>query len=223
MTGRVLAFGDIHGCDVALDTMLDYVEPTIDDTVICLGDVIDRGPRSDRVIERLMELRSQSSFVMISGNHEETLEYVLETGNSLEDWMRGFGGKDTVRAYDCSIDELPADHLEFLFSAVDYHETETEIFAHASPHPRVPMSKQRVMNLRWNRYDVALAPHVSGKRIICGHTSQRSARPALSPGWVCIDTWVYGKGSLTCLDVGANQFCQAKQSGELTEWEPLDG
>jgi serine/threonine protein phosphatase 1 len=57
--------------------------------------------------------------------------------------------------------------------------------------------------------------HESGKVLICGHTSQKSGRPRNWGHTVCIDTWVYGKGSLTCLDVHTGQYWQGNQAGEL--------
>ena len=221
MTGRVLAIGDIHGCDTALESILKYVKPTREDTVVSVGDLVDRGPDSKRVVEMLMELRQQCDFVLVKGNHEEMLEYVIETGQSLRDWLIGFGGGETLESYGCSIDELPADHVEFLTSGVEYHETETHIFAHATPHPHAAMPDQERMDLRWSRFYDALPPHISGKQVICGHTAQKSGKPALADGWVCIDTWVYGDGALTCLDVISARYCQANERGQLQEWIDL--
>jgi len=55
--GRTLAIGDIHGSDYALDALLDLIAPTPDDTVVVLGDIVDRGPGSRQVIDRLLALR----------------------------------------------------------------------------------------------------------------------------------------------------------------------
>ena len=40
---RILAIGDIHDCPSALDTLLAAVAPTADDTLVTLGDYVDRG------------------------------------------------------------------------------------------------------------------------------------------------------------------------------------
>jgi serine/threonine protein phosphatase 1 len=47
---RILAIGDIHGCSVALDALLEVVNPGTDDLVIMLGDYIDRGPDSNKLV-----------------------------------------------------------------------------------------------------------------------------------------------------------------------------
>ena len=53
MTGRTIAIGDIHGCSDALAALIDAVGPRPTDTVILLGDLIDRGPDSRRVLDSL--------------------------------------------------------------------------------------------------------------------------------------------------------------------------
>ena len=58
---RTLAIGDIHGCDAALKTLLEQVEPRSDDRMIFLGDYIDRGPASREVVESLLDLSRKCS------------------------------------------------------------------------------------------------------------------------------------------------------------------
>ena len=41
---RLFAIGDIHGCSIALRTLIDAIAPNPDDTIVVLGDVIDYGP-----------------------------------------------------------------------------------------------------------------------------------------------------------------------------------
>jgi serine/threonine protein phosphatase 1 len=50
--------------------------------------------------------------------------------------------------------------------------------------------------------------------MVCGHTPQKSGRPKSLGHAVCIDTWAYGKGWLTCLEVGTGRYWQANQQGE---------
>jgi serine/threonine protein phosphatase 1 len=70
------------------------------------------------------------------------------------------------------------------------------------------------------------APHCSGKVMVCGHTAQKTGAPLDLGHAVCIDTYVYGSGWLTCLDVQTGELWQARQTGETrTGWlgEALDG
>lgn len=70
---RLIAIGDIHGCAAALDALVQALRPQANDTIVTLGDVIDWGPDSRGVIERLIVLDEQSRLVPLMGNHEEML------------------------------------------------------------------------------------------------------------------------------------------------------
>jgi serine/threonine protein phosphatase 1 len=61
--------------------------------------------------------------------------------------------------------------------------------------------------------------HKSGKQIICGHTSQKSGLPAIFDGGICIDTWAYGNGWLTCFDTDRQTFIQFTESGKHRVFE----
>ena len=66
----MIAIGDIHGCRVALDKLLEAVAPDPDDVVIALGDFVDRGPDARGVVDRLIELSQQTRFIGVLGNHD---------------------------------------------------------------------------------------------------------------------------------------------------------
>lgn len=50
---RTFVFGDVHGCHQMLITLLDAICPTHNDTLIFLGDLIDRGIDSKGVIDTI--------------------------------------------------------------------------------------------------------------------------------------------------------------------------
>ncbi len=60
---RYLAVGDIHGCFTALKTLAEYVPFKPDDTLITLGDVVDRGPDSDAVVRWLIDYRTRGKLI----------------------------------------------------------------------------------------------------------------------------------------------------------------
>ena len=70
MPGRLIAIGDIHGCADALEAILAAIDPREEDCIVTLGDYVDRGPETPRVIERLIQLRSAGNLVPLLGNHE---------------------------------------------------------------------------------------------------------------------------------------------------------
>jgi serine/threonine protein phosphatase 1 len=63
MAGRTVAIGDIHGCPDALTVLIDAVAPSPDDTVVLLGDYIDRGPDSRGVLVCLIDLARRCRLV----------------------------------------------------------------------------------------------------------------------------------------------------------------
>jgi serine/threonine protein phosphatase 1 len=115
------------------------------------------------------------------------------------------------------LEEVPAAHWSFLESlCVEWYETTTHIFVHANVCPDLPMDEQLGMMLRWGVIDRSrTVGHNSGKVVVCGHTQQRSGLPLNLGHSVCIDTWAYGKGWLTCLDVTTGRVWQANQQGRL--------
>ena len=53
---RTFVFGDIHGCLAAFDAILTAIQPNPTDTIVTVGDYVDRGPDSKGVLDRLLEL-----------------------------------------------------------------------------------------------------------------------------------------------------------------------
>jgi serine/threonine protein phosphatase 1 len=221
--GRTIAIGDIHGCDTALERLLGLLEPTANDLVICLGDVCDRGPDTRRTIDLLLDLAGRCDFKLILGNHDEMMLGVFGRHYrcDLTFWW-GVGGSETIESYDGEPDRVPPEHLDFLHAGLPYFETESEIFIHADLEPGVPLAEQNGDWLRWQKIDGSEPPDPSGRRIICGHTSQKSGLPIAFPGWVCIDTRAFDpNGWLTALVVGSDEIYQANQFGQTRGPFPL--
>jgi serine/threonine protein phosphatase 1 len=213
MPGRTIVIGDIHGCDVALDVLLRELAPAAGDTVIQLGDVVDRGPDTRACIDRMLELRTQCRLIHLLGNHEEMFLDALAGGAWSNAWL-GYGGREMLAAYGGSLDAVPSKHVDYIKAGRDYHESPTDLFVHAAINPALPLEQQTAHFLRWNRLTARVAPHVSGKRVICGHTSQKAGRPLVFDGWVCLDTCAYCPGgALTALVVGEDRVYQADQTG----------
>src|SRR6516165_8701082 len=98
--GRTIAIGDVHGCSMALAAIVDTIEPTPLDTLVFLGDLIDRGPDSRAVVEQVMALSERCIVVPILGNHEEMMLASLEGQSDGRFWYQ-FGGRETMASYGC--------------------------------------------------------------------------------------------------------------------------
>jgi serine/threonine protein phosphatase 1 len=230
MAGRTIAIGDIHGCSDALTALLDAVAPRREDTVVTLGDYIDRGPDSRRVLDQLIELAGRCWLVPLLGNHEEALLGALRDTSALRQWLN-LGGADTLRSYGwvssgprrALADWIPKPHREFLVGCRDYYETPTHLFVHAGYVPELALAEQPGMALRWRVTDAATAVrHHSGKVAVVGHTPQQSGE-ILDLGFlVCIDTNCARGGWLTAVDVVTSQVWQADRNGKLRNKERGD-
>jgi len=158
-----IAIGDIHGNLDALNDLLAQLTPTVTagDTVIFLGDYIDRGPDSCRCIDRILRFREESpaTVVTLLGNHEDWLLATLRD-HTRHSWLLAMDVFPTIESYsrdaaaalrsaidevgsaalysesirlpyDAFFEAVPKPHLEFLENLQLFHETENGVFAHA--------------------------------------------------------------------------------------------
>jgi serine/threonine protein phosphatase 1 len=220
---RVLAIGDIHGCLGPLDDLLQWVAPTRGDLVIALGDFVDRGPDTRGVLNRLIDLKQQLNLICLRGNHELMMVDAFRGGRAEKKMWLGVGGLQTLGSYGQSpgrsgaLEDVPQEHWEFLENGlVDYYESELFIFVHASVVYDLPMNEQPDYALFWEFLPSEMR-HISKKTVICGHTSQKTGELKVVPGAVCIDTYAYGSGWLTCLDVISGRYWQTDMLGRKRE------
>lgn len=199
---RTIAIGDIHGHADALCRLLDQIEPTQSDTIVPLGDYVNRGPDSRGVIDRLIELGKDCRVFPVLGNHDEMM---LDARNDLYalDRFRHDDGERTLDSY-CSeawfyassLSYVPDDHWAFLNRCLPFFETESCIFTHACYDPILPMKDQPSRLLRWTSVeDIPPVPHCSGKLVVVGHTPKMFVRHY--GHLVCIDTACGFGGRLT--------------------------
>lgn len=221
--GRTIAIGDIHGCVAAVDALLKAIRPDPDDTIVTLGDYIDRGPDSRGVIERLLSLSRECRLVPLRGNHEAMLLEALQDSGAIRKWLT-CGGTDALRSYGWSsggpkrtlTSWFPERHHTLIAETKLYHETSTHIFVHAGLLPHLPLDRQPEVALLWRITNPqSVAPHESGKVTIVGHTPQSSGEVLDLGHLIDIDTNCVRGGWLTALDVDTRQLWQADVNGKL--------
>ena len=214
--GRTLAIGDIHGCATALKTLLAALQLAAKDTLVVLGDAIDRGPDSRDVLEQLLAVSRTCRLVPILGNHEQMLLDAIDGKMPLSDWLV-HGGAETLDSYGpgAALTEVPKKHLDFLRTWGDYHETDDHFFAHGNYLPKKKLKKQPWEEMRWRslRY-VTPGPHTSGKIAILGHTANKQGKVVNLGHLICIDTYCHGGGWLTALEPATGKIWQANEAGK---------
>jgi serine/threonine protein phosphatase 1 len=196
---RLLAVGDIHGCLDPLRKLLRKVQPKRQDTIVFLGDYVDRGPDSRGVIDFLLKFAHLfPRTVFLKGNHEAMFLDYLQGGPKFPFLQNG--GISTLASYTQTV---PPEHLAFLRQLRLYHETEDHIFVHAGLRPGLPLAEQREEDLLWIREEFLRCDYDWGKTVVFGHTPW--AEPLLKEKRIGVDTGaVYGR-KLSCCDVESRQ------------------
>jgi serine/threonine protein phosphatase 1 len=191
---KFVAIGDIHGCLSPLQTLLDKLAPNSDETLVFLGDYIDRGPDSKGVIDYLLVLKETHPCVFLMGNHEFMMLEYLDFGRE-EGWAMN-GGKSTLASYMLHDEiHIPESHIDFLHNLVYYYDTEKYFFVHGGLKP----TRSIVENLKllspmdfvWERdhlnpHHLFYEDYAWEKTVVCGHTPR--PEPILKDKLISIDT-----------------------------------
>ena len=212
---RTIAIGDIHGCSVELFALIEAIDPQPDDTIITLGDYVDRGLDSNGVLGLLIALSNCGHLVPILGNHDELMLHARDSESDFQYWLN-IGGDTALDSYgdNSTLEQIPTEHFQFLERCVPYFETDTHFFVHANYDPELPLDQMDDDTLRWlSLRDSIPEPHFSGKIAVVGHTPQREV---LDLGHlICIDTNCWDGGWLTALNVVSGQKWQVDETGNL--------
>lgn len=204
--GRTFAIGDIHGDLEALDRLLARLPTLVEgDTLVFLGDYVDRGPCSAEVVARVRGLAAwtPARVVALRGNHEDAWvqvattgwpEFVLPRRNGCLEAYRSFAGLPApAEDEDPTNDELralltgsffPPDVVAWMAALPFFHEDEHAIYVHAGlvrreglfPHPSEASPPRAVL---WTR-SRDFFENYAGKLVVFGHTATEDLPAELS-------------------------------------------
>ena len=219
---RAYAIGDVHGRLDLLERLLDRIaadnaaRAPSRTTLIFLGDLIDRGPRSAQVVDRLRSATfDDMQPVFLLGNHEEVLLRLLRGDSGLfHSWLK-FGGRECARSYGLDPrrlarmpeeaalaalrEAIPQAHVDFLEAFGDTFRFGDYLFVHAGIRPGVELALQRPTDLRWIRSPFLEDERDHGFLVVHGHSI--SAAVDERANRIGIDTGAYRSGLLTALGV----------------------
>ncbi|AYO80539.1 serine/threonine protein phosphatase [Sphingobium yanoikuyae] len=217
---RIYAVGDVHGRYDLLQKLIDEIgihnrdlSPSKSLHILFLGDLIDRGPDSARVLAFLHDLQRKSNRVLVlQGNHEEAMVQAID-GNLeiLQGWLR-FGGAETVRSFGIAPPEdgmdlrqylrelrsaIPSEMVDWMRKLPLTARSGDYFFCHAGIRPGVALRKQVRDDLLWIRDDFLDDQRDHGAVIVHGHSIETNVQ--FRGNRIGIDTGAYRTGTLTAL------------------------
>jgi serine/threonine protein phosphatase 1 len=239
---RAYVIGDVHGRLDLLEQLLAKIHselqrrPAAKTLLVFVGDLIDRGPSSAHVVERLRTYRREAvEPIFLLGNHEEVLLRILGGDAELISKWRLFGGAECLRSYGVDPEQLthlgdeqalavvrdaiPANHVKFLESFVDSCRFGDYLFVHAGIRPGVELEQQSQSDLRWIREPFLFDDCDHGFLVVHGHTITTEVDER--PNRIGIDTGAYRTGVLTALAIeGRDRWLIDTRPNRPTETAP---
>ena len=240
---RVYAIGDVHGCLAELDQLLTMIDA--DDatraraatTLIFIGDLVDRGPASAQVVERVIGLQASGRDVrVLAGNHEEVFAGALAGDDKALRMFCRIGGQATALSYGIAADayersnydeiaallarHVPAAHRLFLAALANTITIGDYTFVHAGVRPDLPLDEQRDEDLRWIRAPFLDYDRPLDRMIVHGHTIADEVERR--PHRIGIDTGAYDSGRLSALGLEGEDVWHLQTSSGVGQSRPSD-
>jgi len=219
----VYAIGDVHGClsqllDIETQIVADGLSIDGEKWLITIGDHIDRGPASARVLAHVKG-PAPAGFrrIALMGNHEALLMAFLNNPVEDDNW-RSQGGAETLRSYGIDPEgpaaqvagQFPAEDREFLSGLPLYVMLPGWLFVHAGIRPGIPLAGQTEDDLLWIRAPFLSSQMSGGLRIVHGHTPDDDV--VVTPHRIGLDTACFASGKLSAIRVtpdGRTKFFEA--------------
>ncbi|HJU28806.1 MAG TPA: metallophosphoesterase family protein [Candidatus Binataceae bacterium] len=227
--GRLFAIGDIHGCVDELAALIKAIAPATGDTVVFVGDYIDRGPGSSEVIDFMLELpRGGAECIFLKGNHEDMMLSFLGFQGRYGDSFLLNGGAQTLESYHIDpertenpIERIPPAHIEFFKNLATSYRRPPYLFVHAGISPTRQLEEQSVEDMLWIRQEFIFHPHKLGDMVVFGHTPMRAVMTD-PPYKLGIDTGLVYGGKLTCINFTERAAYQIGRGSRQVKKQQLD-
>lgn len=217
--GRCYAIGDIHGRLDLLEQLLRLIaadcltrEPMAS-RLLFLGDLVDRGPSSRAVVDRVMGLVDREDAICLKGNHEELFVAAAYGDERVVPTFRRAGGGQALASYgltprqfetmeDAAIvawmqAHVPRAHVDFLDGCPNSIVWGDYLFVHAGIRPGIAIDDQDPVDLRWIRRDFLDHDRAHPKMVVHGHSITPDVD--LRTNRIGVDTGAYFSGRLTAI------------------------
>lgn len=169
---RYIAIGDIHGMKDELVSLLENVlSIQSEDTLVFIGDYVDRGYDNKGVLDYLMHLPFKNEVIFLRGNHEDMMIKGLMHDNYRTCWVMN-GGRETLRDFGAAtLEDIPQEYFDWIKQTrIFYAPNDDLLFVHAGINPMCSLSEQSEQDLLWIRDTFLESNKDFGFKIIHGHT-----------------------------------------------------
>ncbi len=224
---KIFAIGDIHGCHSKLVRLLDRIPFDKDhDTLVLMGDYINRGPDSRKVLDTLLEVQATYAHtVFLKGNHEQmVLEYAATGDVETLRILRNMGVESTVESYGATVRQLrdlaffPPEHRTFLQTLEFLYISDKYLFTHADINEEmIALAKyedgscasghQAELGLLSSRRLSEEKSRIAEYIVVFGHSPFET--PLVMHDRICIDTGAVYGNVLTAVELPKLHFYHA--------------
>lgn len=217
----IYAVGDIHGC---LDLLEELEAMIVADAaafegerwILSLGDGVDRGLSTARVIDHLRDPAPAGlKRVNLMGNHEAMMLDFIDHPRGDSTWITSNGGAPALMSYGVPAEKLigmtnreaaqlvasyiPTEHIDYMRALPVLVETPAAIFVHAGLRPGTALSAQSDEDLLWFRDEYRNDFAEFGKVVVHGHTPRDT--PLVTEHRIAVDTGAVLTGQLTAVRI----------------------
>ncbi|MBW6491671.1 MAG: metallophosphoesterase [Lentimicrobium sp.] len=176
---------DIHGCYYSLKALIeDQIMPSADDTLMFLGDFVDRGPQSKQVLDYVMGIEQQGCYIVaLKGNHEDffikawdeernrkSFLFFKQANWSKNLWLK-HGGKEALESFETDdLSAIPEQYIEWMRKLPLYYETGNYVLVHAGLNFKNNDPFQDEWAMLWLKDYKIIPSKIGNRRLIHGHT-----------------------------------------------------
>lgn len=212
---RTFFVGDVHGCALTFKKMVEEtIQLTQEDVLFCVGDYIDRGPRSKEVVDYILTLRQNNYQAhTLRGNHEQMLLDARLGGSAHMLWMMN-GGQVTLDSFGASTPDAFDEKYQTFFADTEFYKTGNGfITVHAGLNFDAAAPFRDLESMLWIRGFHADPDFLNGRLLIHGHTPipkdqilSQSLEGAINIDGGCVYRSLPGMGHLVALSLEERKF-----------------
>ena len=190
---------DIHGrLDLLCDGLAEIAARAQGqgNTIVAIGDYVDKGPASRGVIDRLSsDVGEGFHLVTLKGNHDAMMVDALRDPSKMADWLAK-GGDAALASYGDDPANVPPAHIAWLDRLLPFHVDVYRLYVHAGVDPKVSLDGQPEETLLWKRYPKGYSDGFGNLHVVHGHDNHPDG-PLLYESRTNLDTLAWRTGRLT--------------------------